>query len=151
MERTRIQLITETAFSLRSSFIGGKTRTAWLLQHPLDSQKSSDISDTSTLAVLRHSLQISGVDDDGATHHAHPARIGDSAGGCGREGNVILPGTDVHGNVEAGDDDTACAAGHLVAEHRERHRGAVLYVQDGRLEPRAVSYTHLRAHETRHD
>src|SRR5450759_3283457 len=121
MERTRIQLITETAFSLRSSFIGGKTRTAWLLQHPLDSQKSSDISDTSTLAVLRHSLQISGVDDDGATHHAHPARIGDSAGGCGREGNVILPGTDVHGNVEAGDDDTA------------------------------VSYTHLRAHETRHD
>src|SRR5450756_1061470 len=135
MERTRIQLITETAFSLRSAFIGDKMRTAWLLQHPLDSQKSSDISDTSTLAVLRHSLQISGVDDDGATDHAHPARIGNSAGGCGREGDVVLPGANVHRNVEAGDDNAACAAGHLVAEHREGHGGTLLHVQDGRVEP----------------
>src|SRR5664279_3668136 len=75
------------------------------------------------------------VDDDGATHHAHPARIGDSAGGCGREGGVILPGADVHGNVEAGDDDAARAAGYLVAEYREGHGGALLYVQDSRVEP----------------
>src|SRR5664279_1185206 len=75
------------------------------------------------------------VDDDGATHHAHPARIGDSSGGCGREGNVIFAEANVHGNVEAGDDDAACATGHLVAEYREGHGGALLYVQDSRTEP----------------
>src|SRR5450759_2437389 len=91
---------------------------------------------------LMFTAAASVVHHDRAADHAHPARIGDAAGGRGREGDVVLSRTNVFGDGEAGDDDAACASGHFVAEDREGHGGALFYVQYDRLEPR-VFHVHL--------